>query len=70
MKMSKEEVKFAMQSGWRPALSHHGDPGESVKFARNSKIKMKKIKIGAWNVRGTNQQGKLQIIVEQMANRE
>ena len=27
----------------------------------------KAIKIGAWNVRGTNQQGKLQIIVEQMA---
>ena len=66
--MSEEEVKFAMLSGWLPALSHHGDPGESVKCARNSKIKMKKaIKIGAWNVRGTNQKGKLQIIVEQMA---
>ena len=38
MKMSKEEVKFAMRSGWRAALSHHGDPGESVKYARNSKM--------------------------------
>ena len=27
----------------------------------------KAIKIGAWNVRGTNQEGELQIIVEQMA---
>ena len=27
----------------------------------------KAIKIGAWNVRGRNQQGKLQISVEQMA---
>ena len=67
-KISKQEVKFAVLSGWRPALSHHGDLGGSVKCARNSKIKMKKaVKIGAWNVRGANQQGKVQIVVEPMA---
>ena len=46
------------------------DPGRSVKCARNSKIKTKEsqaLKVGTWNLRGTNQQGKIQIIVEQMA---
>ena len=49
------------------------DPGESANCARNHNFtkqrtqENEKLKIGTWNVRGTNKQGKLQIIVEQMA---
>ena len=46
------------------------NPDSSVKYARNSKMKTKEgqvLKVGTWNVRGTNQQGKIQIIFEQIA---
>ena len=61
---------YVMQSGLQPALPPHGDLGRSVKYARNSNLKTEEsqaLKVGTWNARGTNQQGKIQILVEQMA---
>ena len=73
MKIKSNTKIYSMQSGWRPALPTHEDLGRSVKYARNSKVK-KKVgqvpKVGTWNVRGTNQQRKIQIIVEQLLNIE
>ena len=71
--MFNQRKDFAKRSGWRPALSPTVDPGESVKCAYNHNFtkqraqENEKLKIGTWNVRGTNKHGKLQIIVEQMA---
>ena len=71
--MFNQRKDFAKRSGLRPALSPTVDPGERAKCARNHNFtkqrtqENEKLKIGTWNVRGTNKQGKLQIIVEQMA---
>ena len=71
--MFNQRKDFAKGSGWRPALSPTVDPGESAKCARNHNFtkqrtqENEKLKIDTWNVRGTNKQGKLQIVVEKMA---
>ena len=61
LSMKSNTKIYVMQSEWRPALPALGDSGRSVKYAKKSKMKTKEgqvMKVGKWNGKGTNQQGK------------